>query len=138
MERLHTKFNSLRYLVYNLQQEINLCKTYYRDYMLFMHNFSQEHKFRLLYALATTKEKIPVYVRDAQKGPDGGVHSDTLDGMMLTRRFVLGLLQFGPRLHRYIIDLWQQTNSLVDGLKSFSDIFTRLTRQSSSQHTTRY
>jgi len=125
MEELRQEFDYLRFLVRNLDVELRQCKEFYRQYTLFLTHFPT--RYPLLYSLATTPKKRPIYVVDARKREDGSWHSDTFECLLVVKHFVLELLDYGPRLHAYLHDLNRATHSLVREMKAYGYTYRRHT-----------
>lgn len=122
MDTIRHDFNRLRFLIYNLKTEINICTSYYREYIIFLHNISIKPEFSRLYHLVQRK-KFPIRVSDARQTPDGRWISDTQESVKLIKKFLIDLYNYGPRLYNYICLLYQETQSLITGLEEYRQRF---------------
>ena len=122
METIIRDFNQLRYLIYNLKTEINICISYYREYIIFLRNISIKPEFAFLYELGKDDKKIPIRVSDARLTPEGHWRSKTGDTVALVKRFLRELYNYRLRLRNYIYLLYRETLSLITGIDEYRQI----------------
>ena len=122
MEQIYHEFDKMRLLIFNLRMEIDICKSFYYDYMIFLNAISHRPEFAPLHELATTR-RLPVRVADGRQNADGSWHSDTFLLLTKVKYAMITLFEYAPRVYQYIIALWRETDALVRGLENYRGTF---------------
>ena len=121
MEEIHKEFNSLRLLIFNISVEINICRAFYYDYMIFLNNIANKLEFAPLYRLAT-RQKLPFLVSDGTL-IDGTWHSETYLLLTKVKQTIINIFEYASRLYDYICVLWREADLLNKGLENYRATF---------------
>lgn len=114
-------YDKIRYLIYNILTEINLCTVFSEKLLLYHRLCQNKPEYLPLYRLAT--DKYPFYVPDAQRTPEGLMYSNIIILLSTIKDIMWKLINYPPKIIIYIKMLKHSLMSLNNGLKLYRDFF---------------